>query len=282
MRTLGSCRGYLLLALNDSILVDDLIIWNPSTGSCKRVPQPPIWVNKFVFLCGFGYDASTDDYLIVQVSYHDWTAHVDVIVYETFSVKTNSWRNVEVEGLSYTYTNLRDYDVDSPRIGSFLNGSIHWLALRMDGQRAHGAAIVAFDLKEKGLQEVPMPDGFNDEDCDLGVFGGCLGLIDMNHPEQVGIYVMTEYGVKSSWVNSITVSLAGIPSHYVTPICLSKVGEVVGINFAVGLVKFSDKGELIEHREYCHDRMDFVATASVYTESLLSLPSNHGDHSEDR
>ncbi|KAL4394740.1 hypothetical protein HN51_022636 [Arachis hypogaea] len=286
MRMVGSCRGFLLVALNDNILLNDLIIWNPSTGSCKRVPQPPTWDNKFAFLCGFGYDVSTDDYIIVQVSYKNWEAYLDdeVIIFETFSVKSNSWKIVDVHGLNCTYTNLRNDDVDTPRVGSFLNGYIHWLAWCKDGERANHGAIIAFDLNENKnglrLHEVPLPDDFIHEYSDLGVFGGWLGLIEMNAPDQLNIRVMKEYGVKSSWVNLITVSLLNIPSDFISPMFmfLCRYGEVVGIYDGVGFVKYSDRGgELLEPPNNPHGRSRFYSTASVYTETLLSLPSNHGD-----
>ncbi|MED6179954.1 hypothetical protein PIB30_005753 [Stylosanthes scabra] len=288
MRIVGSCRGFLLIALNDNILLNDLIIWNPTTGSCKKVPPPPTWDNKFVFLCGFGYDASTDDYIIVQISYQNWEGNQEVIIFETFSVKSNSWKEVDVRGLNCTYGNLRNDDVDTPRVGSFLNGSIHWLALRMDDQRENPSdsetVIIAFDLNEKSknaVKDLAVPDDFLHQYSDLGVFGGCLGLIEWNEPGKI-IYVMKEYGVKSSWVSLITLSLDNIPSQF-SPMFLCKDGEVVGVS-GYKIVKYSDKGgELLEPEllelpnPNRHERYYLDSTAIVYTETLLSLPSNHGD-----
>ncbi|TKY54062.1 F-box/kelch-repeat protein [Spatholobus suberectus] len=64
----GSCRGFLLLELNGV-----LHVWNPSTAAHKFVISSPIVSPRkgrmfYVFLRGFGYDPSTDDYLVVQVS----------------------------------------------------------------------------------------------------------------------------------------------------------------------------------------------------------------------
>ncbi|MED6139351.1 hypothetical protein PIB30_083048 [Stylosanthes scabra] len=288
MRIVGSCRGFLLIALNDNILLNDLIIWNPTTGSCKKVPPPPTWDNKFVFLCGFAYDASTDDYIIVQISYQNWEAHQDVIIFETFSVKSNSWKQVDIHGLNCTYGNLRNDDVDTPRVGSFLNGSIHWLALRTDDQRENYSetVIIAFGLNEKNkntLKELAVPDDFLHEYSDLGVFGGCLGLIEWNEPGKI-IYVMKAYGDKSSWVSLITLSLDNIPFQRFSPMFLCKDGEVVGVSDGSGIVKYSDRGgelpepELLEPPNHPNRREGmFESTAIVYIETLLSLPSSDGD-----
>ncbi|KAI9128740.1 hypothetical protein K1719_000223 [Acacia pycnantha] len=71
---------------------------------------PPLDPDIFVYMYGFAYDESTDDYIIVVVS--DFLA--------LFSLKANSWEILDDE-CEYTYQN------DMPTPGSILNGAIHWI-----------------------------------------------------------------------------------------------------------------------------------------------------------
>ncbi|XP_028761025.1 F-box/kelch-repeat protein At3g23880-like [Neltuma alba] len=65
-RILGSCRGLVLRLLETE---QKLFSWNPSTGFCKRIPPHPRLSWKFVVPCGFCYDESTDDYVLLLAHY---------------------------------------------------------------------------------------------------------------------------------------------------------------------------------------------------------------------
>jgi hypothetical protein len=64
----GSCRGFLLLNTHRG-----LYLRNPSTGVHKQIPDSPITIsenqNIVEFLYGFAYEPTTDDYIVVLVSY---------------------------------------------------------------------------------------------------------------------------------------------------------------------------------------------------------------------
>ena len=144
-----------------------------------------------------------------------------------------------------------------------MNGAIHWLALRVDGPDSSDEVIIAFDMAEESLNEVPMPDGFNDEFFGLIVLGGRLSLIDMNCCYATEIWMMEEYGVKSSWIKSITVSID--EGDFFFPICFTEGGEVLGIDGDVGLMKYNGNGEVTKHYEVLG--MD----ATMYTEFSFSF-----------
>ncbi|XP_014507390.1 F-box/kelch-repeat protein At3g06240-like [Vigna radiata var. radiata] len=268
---LGSCRGFVLLQGGQS-----LCLWNPSTGIHKQVCDSPIVSSAMdvmfcTFLYGFGYDPSTDDYLVVQASY-DVNLDPETRV-EFFSVRANAWK--EIEGIHLSYMNCGD----DARTGSLLNGAIHWLAYRYD---ASMNVIVAFDLTERSFSEILLPEGFDCQFdfCHLAVLGGflCVHLVGCDEcpPE---IWVMKEYKIQSSWSKkSVDVAFDKIPIEWFKLICSTKSGDIVGTDGYNGLVKCNSEGELLEHRSYSDGRGS--SQMIVYSESLLSLPYD-GDQAEE-
>ncbi|RDX92868.1 F-box/kelch-repeat protein, partial [Mucuna pruriens] len=275
IQILGSCRGFLLLELNDT-----LCVWNPSTGVHKQVPLSPIASHLdaiyFTFLYGFGYDPSTDDYLVLQASYDPSTDDhlvLDPTRVEFFSLRANAWK--EIQGMHLSYMNC----CDDIKLGLFFKGAIHWLAFRSDVSMN---VILAFDLTERSFSEIPLPLDFECqfEFCDLRVIGEFLSLCLMGcYSSPAEIWVMEEYKVQSSWTKSIVVSVDDIPIPFFSLICFTKSGDIVGTDGRTGLVKCDDKGQLQEHRSYCSGQIAFHV--AVYTESLLSLPFDSEKAEED-
>ncbi|XP_057440504.1 F-box/kelch-repeat protein At3g23880-like [Lotus japonicus] len=145
----GSCRGFLLLESKKT-----LYLWNPSTRVHKPIPSCPLYTDTY--LCGFGYDSLEDDYLVVIVSFHPRSSHV-----QFFSLRANKW--IFSEG---TYLPLWNY-ASQPIPGLLFNEAIHWL------DPDSSDAIIVFDLMEKRLLEIPVPDDVaqNLSSCDLWVYG---------------------------------------------------------------------------------------------------------------
>ncbi|KAG4401855.1 hypothetical protein GLYMA_02G079600v4 [Glycine max] len=93
VRILGSCWGFVLFDCCQS-----LHMWNPSTGVHEQLSYSPVAfdmdVRFFTFLYGFGYDSSTDDYLVVQASNNpsldDYTTRL-----EFFSLRANVCKELE-------------------------------------------------------------------------------------------------------------------------------------------------------------------------------------------
>ncbi|KAL2329777.1 hypothetical protein Fmac_017358 [Flemingia macrophylla] len=121
---LGSCRGLILFYYHVGQFID-LILGNPSTGIYKGFPNFGI-PNSFLkditsrFLYGFGYDASTEDYLLILIPcplyiYPDGEPRKTHV----FSFKTHSWNLYD--------TNVLYWDMGIQfRSGSLLNGALHW------------------------------------------------------------------------------------------------------------------------------------------------------------
>jgi F-box interacting protein len=190
---------------------------------------------------------------------------------EFFSVRANTWKQID-EGTDFHYTNNMVIE-DDPIIGLFFNGAIHWLAHCLDLQKN---GIVAFDLMEKKLLDMHLPDQFECQldYCGLWVFREFLSLWAMNYSnDTVQIWVMKEYKVHSSWTKThvlpqdTNITLSFFPLHS------TKRGDILGVDDEATLMKYSDDGQLLGHRSYCSDLggSDVV----MYTESLLSLPGDN-------
>ncbi|CAJ2663757.1 unnamed protein product [Trifolium pratense] len=253
----GSCRGFICL-----YCYIDIWIWNPSNGIHKQIPLSPLGSELLEYhlrhLYGFGYDPSRDDYMVVLLSYDpraNFSSHL-----EFFSLRDNMWNEIEDTHSAY----LTDFG--NPRAGSFFNGAIHWVAERY-GSSVN--VIVVFDLMERKLFEMPLPDGFDHdlEDFGLWIFGEFLSLWVKDYPNNtIEIWVMKEYKLHSSWTKTLVICAnGGIPFY--KPVCRTKSGDIIGKDH-YRLVKYNDKGQLLE---YLHiDR--YVDDLAMYTESLFSLP----------
>ncbi|MCH95388.1 F-box family protein [Trifolium medium] len=258
----GSCRGFILLFRRPDIFY----IWNPSTGFKKQIPLSPFdsKVVEFLFshLYGFGYDQSRDDYLVVVLSHepteeNPFTSHLEI-----FSNRDNRWK--EIEGTHFPYFGDQE--------GLLFNGAIHWLALRPD---LDIYVIVAFDLMERKLFEMPLPDDFHQElvsmASGLWVFGEFLGLWGKHYDNTVEIWVMKEYTLNSSWTKTFVLPRNSIPNYYFSPICSTNNGDIIGTMCGTCLVKLNDKGQPLRHRSFRNSLSNIV----MYTESLLSLPGDN-------
>ncbi|XP_061372414.1 F-box/kelch-repeat protein At3g23880-like [Gastrolobium bilobum] len=262
LQILGSCRGFILLKYVEN---DDLILWNPSTGALKTISCSP--GSKFLY--GFGYDPSTDDYLVVVANFN----------MEFFSLKTNSWN--KVKGINFPYLGFGVRFIS----GILLNGALHWLAVSK-GTSTENAVIIAFDLIKRSLSEIPLPRDLTAstyrsifEICHFMVIEGCLGLGCSG-----GVcWVMKEYKVQLSWTKFIVSSNCYVPCDSHFPICFSIGGGIVGSDAFGKLLKLDHKGELLENSRYIMQWFveEGPVQSAMYTESLISFPSDFGEARED-
>ncbi|XP_028225080.1 F-box/kelch-repeat protein At3g06240-like isoform X1 [Glycine soja] len=265
----GSCRGFILLELVSDLNSIHLVVWNPSTGLVKRIHHVN-HLNLFDIdshLCGIGYDSSTDDYVVVTMACQRPGRVVNCL-----SLRTNSWSFTEKKQLTAAY--------DDNEVGhvtrEFLNGAFHWL----EYCKGLGCQIiVAFDVREKELSEVPRPRDLPVESEDNFIYdlismGECLCLCFVRCQNRTRVYemwTMKEYKVQASWTRSFVFST----SYYsylcsISPLCFTKNEEILGLK-ENKLVRINGKGEVFEHRP----RDNFAGRPRlhvIYTGSLLSLP----------
>ncbi|KEH32224.1 galactose oxidase [Medicago truncatula] len=151
--------------------------------------------------------------------------------FEFFSLRANTWKEIEYAHLPFSPI------VGRTQAGLLFNDGIHWLAYHHDLRKG---VIAVFDL----------------------IFS------TMNFSNNtVMIWTMKEYKVNSSWTKTHAVSVDGTPNESFSPFCCTKNGDIIGTDQETGLVRYNDKGQLLEHRPYSSE-----FEAVVYTESLLSLP----------
>ncbi|KAK2358122.1 hypothetical protein QL285_095334 [Trifolium repens] len=198
---------------------------------------------------------------------------------EVFSLRDNKWK--EIEGTHFPYRIASD----KPRAGLFYNTAIHWFAIRHDISMR---VIVAFDLIERRLSDIPVPDAFvhiyGYYDCDLWLFGEFLSLCVIDYHKNnatVEIWVMNEYAVHSSWTKTLIFPIDFIPSEFFFPLCSTKSGDIIGTDDACGFVRYDNKGRWLEYLFDSDERGGYEMAVyderagyemAVYTESLLSLP----------
>ncbi|KAL5162733.1 F-box protein CPR1 [Glycine soja] len=253
---LGSCRGFILLT---NYYRNDLFIWNPSTGLHRRIILSISMSHNY--LCGIGYDSSTDDYMVVIGRLGK--------EFHYFSLRTNSWSSSEC-----TVPYLLKHGSGFRNEGLFLNGALHWLVESYDNLRI----IIAFDVMERRYSVVPLPDNLavvlESKTYHLKVVCGCLCLYFMGYSSEM--WVMKEYKVQLSWTKSYILSTKNFPlSYHFFPICFTKNGEILGSNSSNKLVRLNDKGELHSHGDEKR-RFDYIRDSVMYRETLLSLPG--GDY----
>ncbi|XP_058759122.1 F-box/kelch-repeat protein At3g23880-like [Vicia villosa] len=278
----SSCRGFIFLNCSSSIFSSKIYLWNPSTGVHKHIPLPPVVSNKdpddILYLYGFGYDHSTDDYLVVSMlcdiskAFSDISSHLNI-----FSLRANTWKQIECTALlNYSHFPYMDDFFYEERVGFLCNGALHWLACH---DYLNEYVIFSFHLIEREVLEMSFPNDFDHDfnqesmDCDLWVFGEFLSLWAMEYRSLVNIWVMKEYGLHSSWTKTLVLSIVAIPTRYFYPICCTRNGEIIGTDGGTGLFKYDDKGQLLEHHSYSNDPDG--CQVAVYIESLLSLPSDN-------
>ncbi|XP_054785764.1 F-box/kelch-repeat protein At3g06240-like [Prosopis cineraria] len=265
-----SCRGFVFLAPTNE---QKIFLLNPSTRVCKQIPVPD--PHNSIFLYGFCYDEFADDYLLVLASkYKKLDPSSDFLLgFDVFSIRTNSWQK---------HGNLIINHANVPTVGFISNDAIHWIV-----RTPSAVKMIAFDITTKNLREVPMP--FDFDGCfiglyDLRVLEGCLTLI-FSRDDQDEMWVMREYGVKSSWTNYYKLFSLSCKRDicYILPLCFTKDGQLLVVDDHIGLSKWSDKGELQERRQYftqeitrrrplCCCLGSCYYSATAYTETLLSLP----------
>jgi F-box interacting protein len=264
----GSCRGFIFLYCRPYIY-----LWNPSTGFKKQIHVSPFDTKLAPerskdsdHIYGFGYDESRDDYVVVVLSHEPTDENPFSSHLEFFSNRDNKWK--EIEGTHFPY-------FAPEREGLLFNEAIHWLAFRPDFEID---VIVAFDLMERKLFEVPLPDHFNQQvsiSSSLWAFGEFFSLSTKDHDNStVEIWVMKEYKLNSSWTKTHVLPIDSDHlsyNFYFKPICSMNNGDIIGTIPGSRLVNYNDKGQRLGKHFFCNRPSDIV----MYTESLISLPGDN-------
>ncbi|KAM7466461.1 hypothetical protein LguiB_014023 [Lonicera macranthoides] len=266
IRFLCSCNGLVCVGvIRNQEFIGELILWNPTTGEYKTLPDVQFNDDDRIQTVGFGYDSSTDDYKLVRITSCNCLLTITSCRYrvDLYSLNTNAWKKIrEVPDHKVVQFNRQS--------GKWAtNGSIYWGACRR-------SKIIAFDLKKEEFTELLMPDEIRQEETRKHVIelGGYLGVYYRKPPPnpEVLVWMMKQDDAKKQkWTKLMT-----LPGNRWRPFCSLQNGKVLLYkrerrNFLlINLAVFVPEGI----RKYPIHRIAGIWGRLVkYTESIVSLNS---------
>ncbi|XP_073138918.1 F-box/kelch-repeat protein At3g06240-like [Henckelia pumila] len=191
IQIVGSCNGLVCTVSRGG---GRLTVCNPSLRKYKHIH---IRLPSKHRACGFGYDASNDDYKVV-------TNHPTMIwkcvatILKLYSFREDSWKTSNpILGLLSSWPYV------------CMNGAMHW-KFYYGGEDSKAAwGVVAQSLTTGNCCSVGVPasaDEFPPQMVMLGVWGKCLCVYFGNFG-CMNVWVMKEYGVAESWTKVVNVPL---------------------------------------------------------------------------
>lgn len=257
------CYGLVLFKLDSKLYVA-----NPAIREYKKLPAP--WEElgpepSSSSGLGFGFDHSTDDFIVVK-----WWSLKDGIKFSVYALKTGSWRPIQGR---FPYTTGSAFG----GTGILLNGGLHWLMKRLEDK---SRVIVSLLLADNEVREIPLPPDLTDVgDWDylpLGLFfkeSLCIARTVVEFVDETTatsnnhFWVMKEYGVGESWTKrkfSYGFAFSLLPSGYWREnhvLFYSRVSQ------ELGMYNFND----LSCRDVWIPGFPIVTGAGFYVESLVSL-----------
>ncbi|XP_059635812.1 F-box/kelch-repeat protein At3g06240-like [Cornus florida] len=236
VRIAGSCRGLVLCYKPGHR--GTLYLVNPSTREVKRLPDLPLISENYAFAIsrGLGYDASHDDYKVVQILSPYYSTEFITCVYSLKS-KSNSWRRISDSPLS----------IQEDSCGLFLNGKLHWFNQDM-------SKMGFLSLDEEKFGYVPLPDIILTPQLFtpglIGIVKGCLYLVSEASCCGLTFWVMKEYGMRETW----TKFEFGISCDTMKPLDFPNDDGDVDL-FAIGRTELV----MCNLREKTHRRVEFYS-----------------------
>ncbi|TXG46421.1 hypothetical protein EZV62_028078 [Acer yangbiense] len=286
----GSCNG-LLCVRNRG---DAVCIWNPWTRRYKMVSSETK-ITRSTNNSGFGYDHSTDDYIIVKFIYN----HERRCIVEVYSRKADSWFQMG----KLPQQILPNAIVWKKQKGLFANGALYWHVNYVENKDVGVVDnILCFNLVDRKFSMiVPPNDHEKKPDFDIGVLGGRFCMIDYDHDCHSDIWAWEGNNNKkgSNWIK-----LMSIPSNnykFLAPVFLMKNGEVLlriieelymnpharRRRHVISLYPEGEKKLFIysqKHKTLRELTISYKESLSnkeiTYTRSLVSPASNDGDDLE--
>ncbi|KAI3469292.1 hypothetical protein Pfo_025955 [Paulownia fortunei] len=250
----GSCDGLICLAIDKK----DLILWNPSTRICKKLPDFGVKINfGSYFAYGLGFDKSSDDYKVV--GFFNSSRDLFEVIVKVYSLKSDQWKRIK---------NFKGrWLMDDP--ATFAHGKLHWIA-NSELELKCGWDIVSLDLEteEYGILQMPnyVKSGFYSR---LGASEGCLYVL-CSHLTNADVWIMDDYGVgKQTWTKVVSIPYIDdfLRYTYKRALYVLKNGEVLLLCGST-IVIFDAKDCSFRYPEI-RNPDEFIA-ASTYFESLVS------------
>ncbi|XP_076895722.1 F-box/kelch-repeat protein At3g06240-like [Bidens hawaiensis] len=259
----GSCNGLVLGGKDDAIDTHSLVVVNPTTSEFVEVPEPGCETLSNTLdidiVYGFGYDALSNDYKVVSVSYYHYSYLIppeDMFVH-VYSVRNNTWTRAVDSPFDHSY--FQNMHVS----GVFVSGFLHWIACKGEYQVP---VIAAFSLADEVFSEVALPGLVDVESIRGGkvvVVGEKLGVLLKDE-----VWLMNEYGVRESWLKIRIRGFDEIPVM-VDPTILYEDGKIVLVSD--GRMRIYD----VEKESFCKSidisrNVKGFEIEGIYVESLAS------------
>ena len=256
----GTCNGLIFLADDIDGIENHFFLWNPCVRKFVELPIPDITCGWYSV--GFGFDSKANDYKVVRfvTLEEEGQKGKSPPEVEVYSLSTGNWRMV---------TALPPIGTINRERAAFVNGALHWVALRKTGNKFLNFVIV-FDLGEEVFREIALPK-LSDENGDeslvsvsISAYGNSLALFQ-RESNCLSIWVMEHYADASSWTKIVSFA-----DSRCKPKGFRKSGEVIlemdGGYLETGDLKTKEVKDLgIRGREYADNFVD------SYVESLVLL-----------
>uniref|UniRef100_A0A2N9FG98 F-box domain-containing protein n=1 Tax=Fagus sylvatica TaxID=28930 RepID=A0A2N9FG98_FAGSY len=169
-------------------------------GLFVKLPPPNVSF-KTHGLChestGFGFDAQTNDYKVVRF---------------------------------VTLQNAGEIGESPPEVEAFINGALHWIALKKVTDNKFIGSVMVFHLGDEVFREMELPK-LSDEDGywrqpAISAYGNSLALFHRTD-RALNIWVMKEYADASSWTKIFTYAVPVFGYDVPRPIAFRRSGEVI-------------------------------------------------------
>ncbi|KAM0001057.1 putative F-box domain-containing protein [Helianthus debilis subsp. tardiflorus] len=188
---------------------DNTFICNPITREYMILPRQKYYREGYaIIVYGFGVGLQTKEYKVIRTFQGDIPpnqygsrSRPSLLEAEVYTLGTGQW------SLGHVPYWLIGWD------GPFLYGKAHWMVIDQD---AGPEKLCTFDFDKETFQLFPSPPSEAIEDSSihfqsLAVLNGCLSQSDTYYESQFTIWVMKEYGIKTSWHKEVVIKQSMSP-----------------------------------------------------------------------
>jgi F-box interacting protein len=207
----GSCNGLVCLHANYGL---NVVIWNPATKETKVVsnsnlPRYPAGYHTVIDGIGFGFDAKTNDYKILNLlSLYDDPNSIQskkIVQSEVYSLSADSWRKGDSPPC-FLFSCLRPMD-------TYINGVASWNA-----SVANWKGVLSFVMSDEVFLKTQLPDDvLNDSERHFFLLNESIAMAVTKCSEDhmwynrgcsevcFDIWLLLEVGVNNSWTRLFTI-----------------------------------------------------------------------------
>ncbi|KAL6198969.1 hypothetical protein ACLB2K_028757 [Fragaria x ananassa] len=264
-RMVASCNGLVCPSDDLELYAYSFVLWNPCVRKYVILPEPLVKYcshGGYEATIGLGYDAVANDFKVVRLA---TLIDVNERVYDcptiaqVYSLAKGCWSRLR--------SDLPPCQICGCSSQAFVNGVLHWLALRLtDG--AYSYFVLTFDVGVESFGEMMLPKNFkldgslalrlsvSGDKKSIALFARCQSVTD----SFLDIWLMGEYCVEKSWTKLMILAPQGPERSLPGALCFRKSGEVVlareddlelvsvdlqGCSFLLREKEVGNKGEMI-------------------------------------